>query len=428
MRRARTARSRRAAAEPRRPASAARTPGRPRPAPREPGQQRPGQRQPQRLVPSQRGQPQHHAEPDEPPVAGPPAPRLAQDPCHEQARRQGEHRERHGRVGERAVDDQRAVGACDQPHAKRQDARPAPWKPALLGHVGREAPCQHRDQRAHEDGGHLRRPERRAEQRHGDGVDEGRQRHPDLEGGARHHERRRLVAPERVADQPVALDEVAGDRHVVGGVLRDGERDRRGRDGAHDEGEREDGAGGQPGLAPGHGSAPWRRQARRSAAGSPRGSGAAGRVPVGGLRNFHPQTTIGPGPGDRCAMLMHSNISSCEGPDRVAWGRRGLRSSVRHAPAALGRPVRVTSIAGISRNPPHTFPPVVLAHQPCPAAMLCEAQRCSRNAWSCRRSAPCGPIAALPPAVGRPRLTARPPSRLRRACSRAGSGRSRRGR
>ena len=56
-------------------------------------------------------------------------------------------------------------------------------------------------------------------ERHRDRGQERRQRQPDLERRPREHERRRLVAPQRVGDEAAALDEVARDADVVGRVL-----------------------------------------------------------------------------------------------------------------------------------------------------------------------------------------------------------------
>ena len=103
-----------------------------------------------------------------------------------------------------------------------------------------EPPGQHRDDRADEDAGDLGGGEGRAEQRHRDRGEERRQRQPDLERRTREDQRRRLVAPQGVADEAAALEQVARDADVVGGVLGLGEHDLGREVGARDERDDED--------------------------------------------------------------------------------------------------------------------------------------------------------------------------------------------
>ena len=179
----------------------------------------PGEADVERLVAGQRGEADQHAEGDEPRVGQPAAARVADEARHQQAGRQGEHRERHRRVGQGRVEEQRQVDRRRQPGPDGERPGALARQAALLRDVGRQPPGEDRDERADEDRRPLGRRERRAEDRHRDRRQERRQRQPHLEGGAREHERRRLVAPQRVGDEPAALDEVPGDAEVVGGVL-----------------------------------------------------------------------------------------------------------------------------------------------------------------------------------------------------------------
>ena len=77
-------------------------------------------------------------------------------------------------------------------------------------------------------------------ERHRDRREERRQRQPDLERRPREDERRRLVAPQRVGHEAAALDQVARDADVVGGVLGLREDDLRRDDGADHERDDED--------------------------------------------------------------------------------------------------------------------------------------------------------------------------------------------
>ena len=146
-----------------------------------------------------------------------------------------------------------------EPRPDRERPRPAGGQPALRGDVRREPPGEDREDRAREHRDHLRGAHRGLEaDRRGPGEegdrDRGEQRgerQPDLERRPRELERRRAVAPERVRDEPAALDEVARDADVVRRVLGLGEADDRGRDDAHGERDDEDPEHGQPRLAAG---------------------------------------------------------------------------------------------------------------------------------------------------------------------------------
>ena len=85
--------------------------------------------------------------------------------------------------------------------------------------------------------------------------EERRQGQPDLEGGTREDERRRLVAPQRVGHETAPIDEVARDADVIGGVLGLREDDLGGEPRPDGEGDEEDQTGRQPRFAAGHGAA-----------------------------------------------------------------------------------------------------------------------------------------------------------------------------
>ena len=143
------------------------------------------------------------------------APRGSRDdPGHEQARAEHEHRERHRRVGQGRVEQQRQVDRGRQAGADGQSpARAFGARPRSAATSARQAPGQHRHERARR--GRCETwaaGERRAEERHRDGGQEGRQRQPDLERRAREDERRGLVAPQRVGDEPAALERGCGRR------------------------------------------------------------------------------------------------------------------------------------------------------------------------------------------------------------------------
>ncbi len=213
----------------------------------------PGEPEVDRLVSRQGGQADEQPDGDEPRVEESAAARIAGDAGHEQTRRQGEDGERHRRVGERRVEQERQVDRGRQPGPDRERLRPAVREPALGGDVGRQPPGQHRHDRADDDGDPLGRREGHPEQRHRDDREERRQRQPDLERVAREGERRRLVAPQRIRDDAAPFEHVPRDPDVVGGVLRLREDDLGGEDHPHDEGDDEDPERGQRGLAAAHG-------------------------------------------------------------------------------------------------------------------------------------------------------------------------------
>ena len=182
------------------------------------------------------------------------APRgSARDAGHEQAGGEGEDRERHRRVGECGMEQERQVDRRDQPGPDRERPGATDRQRAFRGDVGGEPPGQDRHERPDEDRRPLGRRERRAEERHRDRREEGREWQPDLERLARELERRGAVAPQRVRDETAALEQVAGDPDVVGRVLRLGEDDLAGDDDPDHEGHDEDPERRQDGFAAGHG-------------------------------------------------------------------------------------------------------------------------------------------------------------------------------
>ena len=90
--------------------------------------------------------------------------------------------------------------------------------------------------------------------RHRDGGEERREGEPHLEGGPREDQWGCLVAPQRVRDEAATLEQVAGGRDVVGGVLGLGEDDLDGEHGPHHEGDQED----QPRATTGPRDGSWR--------------------------------------------------------------------------------------------------------------------------------------------------------------------------
>ena len=146
---------------------------------------------------------------------------------------EGERRERHRRVGQGGVEDERQVDRGGQARPERERPGPAPATgrapratsaASRQASTGTSAPISTlRDLR--------RRRTCAPKQRHRDRGEERRQRQPDLERRPREDQRRRLVAPQRVGHEAAALEEVARDADVVGGVLRLREDDLRGEDG-----------------------------------------------------------------------------------------------------------------------------------------------------------------------------------------------------
>ncbi len=86
---------------------------------------------------------------------------IAKDARHQQARGEGERRERHRRVGQGGVEDERQVDRARQPGPERQDPSAAEREPALRGSVGAEAPGEDRHDRADHHRAQLGRRERR---------------------------------------------------------------------------------------------------------------------------------------------------------------------------------------------------------------------------------------------------------------------------
>ena len=194
----------------------------PRPAiqPGDPGRDdEPGQAEVDRLVAGQGGQADEDAETDDAQVEEAAAARLADDARHQQAGREGEDRERHRRVGQGGMEEQRQVDRAGQPGADRQHPGASRRQPAFHGDVRGQPPGEDR----HDGPEHDRRPlsggEGGAEEGHRDRRQQRRERQPHLEGGPRERERRGLVAPQRVRDEAAPLDQVARDAEVVGRVL-----------------------------------------------------------------------------------------------------------------------------------------------------------------------------------------------------------------
>ena len=122
--------------------------------------------------------------------------------------------------GQRRVEDQRQVHGARSGPRRGRACGPGRRQPALLGDVRREPPGEDRDERADEDRGRPAPPRSVvpkiaigiAARKVGSGSQTSK-------AGPREAQRRRLEAPERVGDQAAALDEVARDADVVGGVL-----------------------------------------------------------------------------------------------------------------------------------------------------------------------------------------------------------------
>ncbi len=148
-------------------------------------EQDPCQGEPRGLVACQGSQTQQDADPEQTRVAETAVMRLAKHARHQQAGAQHEGRERHRRIGEGRVQDERQID-------RRGETRPEGDGPgahgrhaALRGDIGREPPGEHRHRRADEDARDLRGLERRAEDEHRDRREERRERHPDLERRSR---------------------------------------------------------------------------------------------------------------------------------------------------------------------------------------------------------------------------------------------------
>ena len=215
----------------------------------------PHQPEPDRLVAGQRGEADEDAQGDHAPVEDAARSRVAGDPAHQEARAEGEDGERHRRVGEGAVQEQREIERGGQARPDREGPGARHGQSAFLGDVRGEPPGEDGHEGADHDRRDLGGGERGAEDRHRDGVEEGGQREPDLEGRTREDERRRPVAPQGVGDEAPALEEVARDADVVGGVLGLRKDDRRRDERPCGERHGEDGRAGQPRLLAGHGAA-----------------------------------------------------------------------------------------------------------------------------------------------------------------------------
>ena len=125
------------------------------------------------------------------------------------------------------------------------------------------------------------------------------------------YERRRLEAPDRVADEAAALDHVAGDADVVGGVLGGREAEHRGEDRPDDEG----GTKISPTLSQAS------RPVMRGTAGRRR-RGRSGRAP-------RPTRTAPAAVGDRPACARRS------GPIQLGCGSDPVRSGASAATVSL---------------------------------------------------------------------------------------------
>ncbi len=217
-----------------------------------PGDDDPDEGQPGRLVAGQRGQAQAHAQGDDPRVGQAPATRVGPDAAHQQAGDQRERREGHRRIGQGRVQDEGQVDRAGQPRADGQGPGALHAEATLGGDVRGQPPAQDRHDRPDQDAGDLGGAEGRPEGGHRRGGEPGREGHPDLEGRAWEDEGRRAVAPQGIADQPTALEQVLGDPDVIRGVLRLGEHDLGREDDPDDEGHGEDQEGGQDRLATAH--------------------------------------------------------------------------------------------------------------------------------------------------------------------------------
>ena len=233
---------------------------------REPGHHRPGQPDPDRLVARQRRQADERPQADHPQVGQTRPAWVARDPRHQQARGQGQHRERHRRVRQGGMEEERQVDRGRQARAEGQGPGSSDRQTAFLRDVGGKAPGEDRHERPDDDRRDLGGLERRTDDGHRDRGEERRQRQPHLERRPREHERRRLEAPQGVRHEAAAVQQVACHADVVGGVLGLGEHDLRGEERARHERYDEDQRDGQPHLAPGHAAPPV--AAQRTSAGS----------------------------------------------------------------------------------------------------------------------------------------------------------------
>ena len=221
------------------------------------------------LVAGQGRQADEGAEADDPRVGQARAARVARDPGHQQAGGQREDRERHRRVGQRRVEEERQVDRRGQARAERQGPGPADRQAALLGDVGGEPPGEDRHDRPDHAPTRPGRPRRStpamaigiAARNVGSGSQ-------TSNAGRGNDERRRLVAPQGVRDEAATVEQVARDADVVGRVLRLREDDLRREDRTGHERHDEHETHRQERFAAGHRAATDAVAAQRVSAGS----------------------------------------------------------------------------------------------------------------------------------------------------------------
>jgi hypothetical protein len=207
---------------------------------REPGKASPGKCQPESFVAGEGGEPDQDAQAQQARIADPGAARLAQETGDHEAGAEDQGREGTRGIGQGAEQDERQLDGRGQPGSQGQRAGPPGRQPELRGDVGTQAPGQDRDERANQERRDLGDSKGRAEQEHRQGDEERRQGQPDLECRPREGERRRLEAPQGIARQAVAGDQVARHHHVVGSVLRRREGHGSGKGDPDQQGEDED--------------------------------------------------------------------------------------------------------------------------------------------------------------------------------------------
>ena len=184
--------------------------------------------------------PEQDAERQQPRVRQRRAARVAHDAGHEQARAEHDRGEQHRRVGQGRVEEQRQVDGRRQPGPERDPAGAVcPEAPLLAtssasrqASTGTSAPTSTLDTWAAGKVG----PKIAigiAARNVGSGSQTSNAGRGKTSGGV-------LIAPQRVADETAALEQVARHADVVRGVLRLREDDLRGEEGPHDQRDDED--------------------------------------------------------------------------------------------------------------------------------------------------------------------------------------------
>ena len=310
-----------------------------------PGEPDPGQGQPGSLVPGQRGQPKDDPEPEQSRVAdGAPRRRIGAGAGSSTGSRRGRawRTASSNRAARRTGSSGRNTTAVRPVPSASVRARPT-GKRALLGHVGREPPGEDRHERADQHRRDLGRVERRSEEGHRRQREQAGQRQPDLERRAWEFERRGLEAPDRVADQAAALDDVAGDAR----------RSRRCPPGS--------GSGARRRRSPGR---RWRQRRSRRRSATPRGGSwqapSIGRVEADRDRAPRPSRPSprrpGPPPGCRPAGARCSVRSSSDAAPTRSGAGRGPRPCPSSRPAASARRTRARPARSWRSGPPARRP------------------------------------------------------------------------